>query len=214
MVGGWTPEQQDEMLSSKYELRTSFVINVTKESLSAIKGSSRAQVSLLKNVADLYELSPYDMVTLTKIKKEYEQTAIEYVTAEFVTVAIKDQFLSRGGLYYFHNDLIGKWMYENERLNTNSGVRANVTELRQGTGTIKLGMVTENTKITVRSRSSRIIWLVQISTEMWDYASPYESTRGKNGETCQIYFDKFVTFMYRLFAKWKDMEVRLCSLCA
>ena len=85
------------------------------------------------------------------------------------------------------------------------------------------GIVTKNTKITFRSRSSRIIWLVQISTEMWDYTSPYESENettesetngdgprmGENnaGGTCEIYFDKFVGFMHQIFEKWNELEV-------
>ena len=67
------------------------------------------------------------------------------------------------------------------------------------------------------------MWLVQISAEMWDYSSPFDSgnihsTGGKvednifddSNDTdgiCEIYFDKFVRFMYRLFEKWKELEV-------
>lgn len=66
--------------------------------------------------------------------------------------------------------------------------------------------------ITFRSRSARIFWLVQISSEMWDYASPYVSEES----SCDIYFDKFVTFMHRLFDKWHELEVGdfLCSKSA
>ena len=39
-----------------YDLRTLFTMAVTRESLTGIKTSSRTQISLLKNVADLYEL--------------------------------------------------------------------------------------------------------------------------------------------------------------
>ena len=62
--------------------------------------------------------------------------------------------------------------------------------------------------ITFRSRSSRIFWLVQISAEMWDYASPYERERGEENESvCEIYFDKWISFVHRLFDKWKALEV-------
>lgn len=60
--------------------------------------------------------------------------------------------------------------------------------------------------ITFRSRSARIFWLVQISSEMWDYASPYNSV-GEEESSCEIYFDKFVAFMHRLFEKWQELEV-------
>ena len=201
-----------------YDLRTSFTMAVTKESMVTIKSSSRTQVSLLKNVADLYGVAAYDMVTLTRIRPEDEANELAAnCAAEFVTVAIKDQFVSRGDQYYFHNDLVGKWLYEGERLSTNLGVRATVNEIRKGRNATKLGIVTENTKITVRSRSSRIIWLVQISTEMWDYASPYETARqSQHGGTegiSQIYFDKFVRFMTKAFDRWKAIEVCSCHIC-
>ena len=33
---------------------------------------------------------------------------------------------------------------------------------------------------------------------------------GDEAGSCQIYFDKFVSFMYRLFEKWKELEVSCC----
>lgn len=64
--------------------------------------------------------------------------------------------------------------------------------------------------ITFRSRSARIFWLVQISSEMFDYSSPYEKQRGDENESlCEIYFDKWISFVYRLFERWKELEVRV-----
>jgi hypothetical protein len=47
---------------------------------------------------------------------------------------------------------------------------------------------------------------------MWDYASPYEA--GEHDQdaleeeaSSELYFDKFVSFMYRLFEKWQALEV-------
>ena len=68
---------------------------------------------------------------------------------------------------------------------------------------VKSGHVTKDTKITFRSCSARIIWLVQISSEMWDYAPPYlvgksQGVSTPNGDRgCEIYFDRFVSFMHR-----------------
>jgi len=67
------------------------------------------------------------------------------------------------------------------------------------------GIITEQTKITFRSRSARLIWLVQMSAEMWEYSSPYE--RDKEESRCETYFDKWIAFLHRLFAQWKDLEV-------
>jgi Vacuolar membrane-associated protein Iml1 len=46
-----------------------------------------------------------------------------------------------------------------------------------------------------------------MSAEMWDYASPYERERGEENESvCEIYFDKWISFVHRLFDKWKALE--------
>jgi hypothetical protein len=53
-----------------------------------------------------------------------------------------------------------------------------------------------------------VVWLVQISSEMWDYSSPYGLDGDSKEESiCELVFDKFVRFMYKLFKKWKELEV-------
>ncbi len=86
--------------------------------------------------------------------------------------------------------------------------------IRHGNRNISSGIVTPETKITFRSRSSRIIWLIQISSEMWDYASPYEtqqqncrSKTAYDAASCDIYFDKLTSFLHKLFKKWNELEV-------
>jgi hypothetical protein len=103
---------------------------------------------------------------------------------------------------------LNDWVYEGKRL-TFDGIRTNVKIIRHGNRAIKSGIVTEDTKITFRSRSARIIWLVQMSSEMWDFASPYEvgSNHKSQEPVCHIYFDKFVSFCRRLFGKWKKLDL-------
>ena len=85
-------------------------------------------------------------------------------------------------------------------------MRGYVMNIRNKGEELKSGFLTDNTKFTFRSQSARIFWLVQISSEMWDYASPFVE-RGNQNATCEIYFDKFVTFMNRLFEEWKALDV-------
>lgn len=67
-------------------------------------------------VADLYGLSQYDTVTVRKIAKEDEMLTLKKVSADFVTVTIKDQFISRGDMQLFQRSLNGRWIYEGQRL--------------------------------------------------------------------------------------------------
>jgi len=145
------------------------------------------------------------MVTIHKIEREEREAVLQAVSADFVVVTIKDQFISRGDMHFFQKTLIDSWIYEGQRLHEpNRGIQANAREIRHGDHLARSGIVTEDTKITYRSRSARIFWLVQVSAEMWDYASPYE--RGREESLCELYFDRFISFVYELFAKWKEIE--------
>jgi hypothetical protein len=131
------------------------------------------------------------------------------VSADFVVVTIKDQFISRGDMLLFQAKLIGTWIYEGQRLfEPTRNIKAHAREIRHGNFSAKSGIVTEKTNITFRSRSARIVWLVQLSSEMWEYSSPYER-QNEPESVCEIYFDQWIRFLYKLFKKWKDLEVSL-----
>lgn len=193
-------------LSHSHVERLSFVMLVTEKTLTSLKSSARTQVSLLRPVAELYQLSSYDMVTIRNIQKQDEDRALRACSADFVLFSIKDQFISRGDMHFFQNSLIGTWVYEGQRLHEKSrGIQAHAREIRHQEQHACSGIITDLTKITFRSRSARLIWLVQMSAEMWDYSSPYE--RDKDESICEIYFGRWIAFVHRLFAKWKEMEV-------
>lgn len=192
-------------LSHTHSLRLSFVMLVTEKTLTSLKGSARTQVSILRQVADLYHLSSYDMVSIHRVNRDEEESALQAVSADFVLVTIKDQFISRGDMHFFQESLIGSWVYEGQRLyEASRGLQANAREIRHCEQQALSGIVTEKTVITFRSRSSRIIWLVQISSEMWEYGSPYG--RGHDESLCEIYFDVWIAFIHKLFVKWKELE--------
>jgi hypothetical protein len=192
-------------ISSTHNLRMSFVMKVTEKSLTSLKGSARTQVSILRRVADLYELSSYDMVTISKINEHDKALVLDTVSADFVVVTIKDQFISRGDMHVFQETLIGSWIYEGQRLlEPSRGFQAYVQEIRHSDKLARSGIVTEATTITFRSRSARIMWLVQMSSEMWDYASPFENNRPSS--RCEIYFDRLIDILHQLFAKWKELD--------
>ncbi|KAL3920504.1 MAG: hypothetical protein SGILL_003231 [Bacillariaceae sp.] len=194
-------------ITSTHRLRLSFVLKVTEKTLTSFKANSRTQISMLRQVADLYNLSSYDLVTVHKIEPRDEQEVVKAVSADFVVVTIKDQFISRGDMLLFQTKLIGSWIYEGQRLTeATRGIKAHAREIRHGNYSAKSGIVTDKTMITFRSRSARITWLVQLSSEMWDYASPYEH-QYEPESVCEVYFDQWIRFLHKLFAKWKELEV-------
>jgi hypothetical protein len=155
-------EDEDDFhtdIASSHSLRLSFVMKVTEQTLTSLKGSARTQVSLLRQIADLYELSSYDMVTIHKVENEEEEAALAAVSADFVLVTIKDQFISRGDMHLFQQNLMGSWIYEGQRLfDATRGIHAHAREIRHDDHQARSGIVTQDTMITYRSRSSRIFW--------------------------------------------------------
>jgi hypothetical protein len=205
--GGYVGGDAWSKVSTTHKLRLSFVLLVTDKTLTSLKGNTRTQISMLRQVADLYSLSSYDMVTVHKIDHHDEEEVLKAVSADFVVMTIKDQFISRGDMHLFQLALQGSWIYEGQRLTEKMRqIKAHALEIRHGNNAAKSGIITERTMITFRSRSARIIWLVQLSSEMWDYASPYDH-KGEPESICEIYFDKWVRFLYKLFEKWKALEV-------
>ena len=63
--------------------------------------------------------------------------------------------------------MFGRPVYIGQNVAINS-LQAQIQELRIKSQQVVSGIVTHNTKFVFRSRSSRIIWLVQLSAEMWD----------------------------------------------
>jgi hypothetical protein len=78
----------------------------------------------LQLVAELYHLSAYDTVTVTKIDKHHHEEVLKHVSTDFMMVTIKDQFISRGEMFHYLNSLIGKWVFCGERLTSQDvGIR-------------------------------------------------------------------------------------------
>ena len=195
-------------LRETHFVRVSFVMPVSDESLKSIKSSARTKVSLLRRVADLYQITGFDTITVTQIPRRDAPYVHQQISADFVTITFKDQFVSRGDMYYFQRSFLNSWVYEGKRLSFN-GIRTNTKVIRHGDHPIRSGIISEDTKLTFRSKSARIIWLVQLSSEMWDFASPYKAVGNqKNKEpSCETYFNKFITFARKLFEKWKRLEL-------
>ncbi|OWZ19390.1 hypothetical protein PHMEG_0006368 [Phytophthora megakarya] len=77
------------------------------------------------------------------------------------------------------------------------GIRSQVDAVLASNTHLHCGVIGEATKIVVRSRSSRLFWLVQMSTEMWEFAP--------DGE---IYYEKLLNRLLRvLIDKWSESSV-------
>jgi hypothetical protein len=206
-------ENINDILLGSHYMRVSFVMPVSEGSLTSIKSGARTQVSLLRQVADLYNITAYDTITITQITRNRAPFVQQAIAADYLTITFKDQFVSRGEMYSFQKWFSNSWVYEGKRLSFN-GIRTVAKVIRHGDNIVRSALMSEDTKLTFRSRSARIIWLVQMSSEMWDFASPNEAVGNQTSHksSCKIYFDKFVDFVHRLFNKWKKLQARCCCL--
>ena len=119
----------NDMLQITHFVKMAFVLPVSEGSLTSIKSSARTRVSLLRQVADLYNITAYDTVTVTQITRSKEPFIRQSISADFLTITFKDQFVSRGDMYTFQKSFLNSWVYEGKRLSFN-GIRTNTKVIR------------------------------------------------------------------------------------
>ena len=166
-------------------------------------------ISIAKPIADLYDLTTSSQVSISLFAPSRPPTSPLIVAAttaatDFVTLTIKDQHLSRSDMYLLKNALLGHWMYVGQTMSVHR-FRVTVQSLSLGGRTVKSGVVVESTVVTFRTKSSRIIWLVQMSAELWDTARHGDDGGDvrRGGNECDLNWDKFVAFLEELFRRWK-----------
>lgn len=98
-------------------------------------------------------------------------------------------------MLHFKNSIGGRTLHVGQSIEV-GGVQLQVQELGKFGKQTKSGIVTEATNIIFRSRSTRIFWLVEISSEMWEV--------DMNGE---MYFEKFLNkFVTPVLERWKALN--------
>ena len=123
---------------------------------------SRLEISLSKTIADALNLKPFSRVFVEKIARDAAEV-------DFVELSFRRQFLQRGNLWRFKQELYGRPVHVGQNIIACGGVQAQVQELgTRGTYAIS-GIVSEKTHFVFRSKSARITWLIHISSEMWEF---------------------------------------------
>ena len=159
------PEIFNEYITVNDYIRISDVNN--KENILILKVSkmqtisSRLEISIIKSVAEANNLKPFSKVIVEKVN-------IEECSVDFVELSFKRQYLQRGNIYRLQNSMQNRPVHCNQNIAIH-GVQAQIQEIRKNSLPINSGIVSENTKFVFRSRSARIIWLIQISAEMWEF---------------------------------------------
>ncbi|ODV85626.1 hypothetical protein CANARDRAFT_198693, partial [[Candida] arabinofermentans NRRL YB-2248] len=118
------------------------------------------------------------------------------VEADVVEVYIKDIHLSRGDMWNLSALLTDSCVYKTQRLSFLQGsIRGTVNRIYRNGKKMFSSYIGSRTKIVFRSESARLIFFIQISSEMWHFE-----------ESGQQMFHKLVNSLFpKVFQRWKDM---------
>lgn len=162
------------------------LLEIPNSSAEPVKG--KMQVSVLKDTAAIFQLAPFKDVTVRFLPK----TNVE---VDFVEVSLKDHFMSRRDLMYLKQSMVGTALYVGKTIRV-QGTRWQVLDVRSGGEKVRSGVISRKTRFTFRSRTSRIMWLVQISPEMWDMAN-----------SGMLYSEILLTVVRNVLEKWMKHKV-------
>ncbi|CCI44125.1 unnamed protein product [Albugo candida] len=145
----------------------------------------KVQVSILKEIATFFNLQPFKDVVIRFVPKNQ-------VEAEFVEISLKDQFISRRDLWYLKRSVTGKPVSVGKNVRVH-GTRWQVMDVHASKNEEQVvsGVISEHTKLSLRSKTSRVMWLIQISPELWDLAN-----------SGYMYLEILVNVVHHVLQKW------------
>ncbi|KAK5665637.1 vacuolar membrane-associated protein iml1 [Batrachochytrium dendrobatidis] len=142
---------------------------------------------IAQHIATLFELNARTNVVARKVDKES-------VTASFVEVTFRDQYIGRTDMWRLKMSLTGTALYYGKQVLT-LGIRGQVKDIIINGGSAKCCYVSDSTKTIFRSETAKYFIFIQMSREMWEF-----------DEDGELYFEKCVHgFLPELFARWKEI---------
>jgi DEP domain-containing protein 5 len=129
------------------------------KSVAPVKGN--LSISLSASMAELFRLHRGAVVTV-----KFADPAT--VGLHRATVSFKD-YMPRSEMWRLKAEAIGRCLYHGKTLSL-ANVNVHVKDLIGATGDVLCGLVTDATKLVFRSKSAHVTVLLQLSSEMWDFA--------------------------------------------
>lgn len=129
------------------------------KSVAPVKGN--LSVSLSASMAELFRLHRG-----TAVNVKFADPAT--VGLHRATVSFKD-YMPRSEMWRLKSEAIGHCLYHGKTFSL-ANVNVHVKDLIGASGDVLCGLVTDATKLVFRSKSAHITVLLQLSSEMWDFA--------------------------------------------
>ncbi|AET39927.1 GTPase-activating protein IML1 Ecym_5150 [Eremothecium cymbalariae DBVPG len=115
--------------------------------------------------------------------------------ADLVELHVKDCYVNRGDMWCLLSKLTDSCVFLGQRITYINSIRLIAKGVYRNGKKVISGYIGNNTKVIFRSESARLIFLIQITEEMWHFE--------QNGEKT---FHKVVNSLFpKIFKKWKDI---------
>ncbi|CAG8452402.1 12536_t:CDS:2 [Ambispora gerdemannii] len=148
------------------------------------------QVSVTPQIAALFGFSGY-MGRKEVIARVVD---VDSVTAEFIELTFRDQYIGRSDMWRLSTSLCGSWIYIGRSIEFAS-IRAQVKRIYVKGELVSGGYITEETKSIYRSESAKYFIFIQMSREMWEF-----------DEDGELFFEKAIDgFLPEFFQRWKEV---------
>lgn len=155
-----------------------------------IQNQSNRSVSVLSGqLRSLIDLPVKSKVWIkAKDKNEYMSDLIE--------INVKDCFLNRGDMWVLSSHLQNTCVFSGQRLLFIDTIRGTIKGIYRNGKKVLSGYIGESTRVVFRSESAKLIFLIQITEEMWNFE-----------ETGEKLFQKMVnSLLPKIFKKWKNID--------
>lgn len=160
----------------------------TNSAATASKNKPNFQISLLSNLQKLLDIPPRSLV---QVKLVSDVTTVEVDTVE---IYLKDVNFPRDSQWSISSSLVGTCCYVDQRVSYLSNRIGTLKSIFKDGRKLFSGYIGPNTSIIFRSESAKLVFLVQLSREMWNFE--------ENGE---IMFHKLVNTLFpKIFKNWRS----------
>lgn len=181
-------KDSDETKSKKFIFVAKPENIILKESSTGTtKAKPNFQISLLSNLQKPLDIPPRSTVQIRLIP---DKSVVELDTVE---VYLKDVNFSRDSQWSLLSSMVGTCCYVDQRVSFLGNRIGSVKSMFKDGRNAFSGYIGLNTNIIFRSESAKLVFLVQLSREMWHFE--------ENGE---IMFHKLVNTLFpKIFKKWR-----------
>lgn len=147
----------------------------------------KVQISISNTIQNILELSTRSQV-IVKLKNRQE------AEADLVEIMVKDINLTRGDMWILSSSLNKHCVYKSQRLHFFESIRGNVSLIYKNGKKCFSGYIGDNTKVVFRSESATLLFLIQITEEMYHFQ-----------EDGEVMFHKVVNSLFpKIFKKWRE----------